>query len=184
MEPTNKFKSHPCAVDLAMDLLLSRQEKTRENQPMPNSKPWISATTTGTSEKVKVWIVFFYFSTQMYVIYAEWSSWEISSGEARGAQASPSGGRNFCYRQVLPITTISVQRPSLLKSSQARIQSNGSKRIMSRKTWSRIMSRKTWPRVVWCFSMTGQGARQPDAIKHPSNISTDLTIKQLHNLCN
>jgi len=128
--------------------------------------------------------LFFYFSTQMYVIYAEWSSWEISSGEARGAQASPSGGRNFCYRQVLPITTISVQRPSLLKSSQARIQSNGSKRIMSRKTWSRIMSRKTWPRVVWCFSMTGQGARQPDAIKHPSNISTDLTIKQLHNLCN
>jgi len=30
----------------------------------------------------------------------------------------------LCYRQVLPITTVTVQKPSLLKTSQARIQSN------------------------------------------------------------
>jgi len=38
---------------------------------------------------------------------------------------------------------------------------------------SEIMSRQTWPRVIWCISMTSQGARQPDAIKHLSNIWTD-----------
>jgi len=36
-----------------------------------------------------------------------------------------------CYRQVLPITTITVQKPSLLKASQTRIQTNRFKRIIS-----------------------------------------------------
>jgi len=36
-----------------------------------------------------------------------------------------------CYRQVLPTTTGTVQKPSLLKASQARIQSNGFKRIIT-----------------------------------------------------
>jgi len=37
----------------------------------------------------------------------------------------------MCYRQVLPVTTIAVQKPNLLKVSQARIQLNGFKRSMT-----------------------------------------------------
>jgi len=45
-------------LDLAMDLLLSRPENTGENQPITNLKPWISANTTGTSENIKICIIF------------------------------------------------------------------------------------------------------------------------------
>ena len=58
MNPSNKLKATPNAVDLAMDLILFRSAETGEKQPITNLKPWISANTTGTSEKVKICIVF------------------------------------------------------------------------------------------------------------------------------
>jgi len=39
MNPSNKLKATPNAVDLAMDLLLSRPENTGGNQPITNLKP-------------------------------------------------------------------------------------------------------------------------------------------------
>jgi len=79
----------------------------------------------------------------------------------------------------LPVTTIAVQRPSLLKASQAWSNPNGFKRITTnqRSLFSQLtlnsMSRKTWPKVTRCFDMTGYDARQPDATKRPSSIWTD-----------
>ena len=48
------WKPYPNAIDLARDLLLSRQAKTGENQSITNWKPRISANTTVISEKVKI----------------------------------------------------------------------------------------------------------------------------------
>jgi len=88
-------------------------------------------------------------------------------------------GQNQCYRQILPIITVTVQKSSPLKTSQAGIQSNRFKKnyIQSKpiipSADSEIMSWQTWPGAVWCFTMTSQGARQPDAIMNLSNISTE-----------
>jgi len=58
VNPSNKLETTPTAVGRAMDLLLSRRANTGENQPVTNLKPRMAANTTGTSEKVKIWIVF------------------------------------------------------------------------------------------------------------------------------
>jgi len=50
----NKPKATPSAVDLAMDLLLSRPTNTAENQPITNLKPPLSANTTFTTKKTKI----------------------------------------------------------------------------------------------------------------------------------
>ena len=106
---------------------------------------------------------FFFFSWPRKCIRAAyWHSLEIFTLLTRVC--------NHCYRQVLPITTIAVQK---VKPAESLPSSNPSKEPQPRKTWSRIKSRKTWLRVIWCLSMTNQGARQRDAIKHPSNIRTD-----------
>lgn len=55
-ELPQKIKINTSAVDVAMDLLLTRP--TGENQSITNLKPWISANITGTSEIVKTDIVF------------------------------------------------------------------------------------------------------------------------------
>jgi len=69
--------SHPKTVDLKMDLLLHRPANTSEKQPITHLKPWISANPTDTRKKLK-FALFFYFSTQINVTYAEWSSSGIS----------------------------------------------------------------------------------------------------------
>jgi len=48
-----KLKATPNAVDLAMDLLLSSQARTQENQPITNLTPRTFANTTVTGKKVK-----------------------------------------------------------------------------------------------------------------------------------
>jgi len=62
-----------------MDLLIYRPANTNEKQPITHLKPWISANPTDTREKVKNRIaLFFCFSTQIYVIYAERPSAGVS----------------------------------------------------------------------------------------------------------
>jgi len=51
---TTKPSKPPNAVDLAMDLLLSRPANTAENRPITNLITRISVNTTATSKKVKI----------------------------------------------------------------------------------------------------------------------------------
>jgi len=64
--PQKQALSHPNAVDLTMDLFLSRIANTSEKQPITYLKPWISANPTDASEKVKICIVFLPFYSNLY----------------------------------------------------------------------------------------------------------------------
>jgi len=75
---------------------------------------------------------------------------------------------NYCCAKVKPAENLPSSNP-VKQIQKNHIQS----KPIIQSADSEIMSRKTRPRVIWCFSMTNQGARQPDAIKHLSNIWTD-----------
>jgi len=70
MNPSNKLKATPNAVDLPMDLLLSRRANTGENQHIANLNHE-SQPTPQVPAKTLNFALFFCFSAQIYVIYAE-----------------------------------------------------------------------------------------------------------------
>jgi len=61
--------ANPNAVDLTMDLLLSRPANTGQEQPLTHLKSWISANTTDTSAKVKLCIGFLLFNTKLCYLH-------------------------------------------------------------------------------------------------------------------
>jgi len=70
-EPSpNKLQGTPNAVDLAMDLLLSRPTNAGENHLITNLKPRISASATFTTKKTK-FAPGDCFSAQICLIYTE-----------------------------------------------------------------------------------------------------------------
>jgi len=80
--PPNKLQATHNAVDLTMDLLLSRPANTSEKQPIPNLKTWISANPTDTSEKLK-FALFFCFSTQIYRSFKQNSVYDRKNRHAQ-----------------------------------------------------------------------------------------------------